>query len=670
MEIANDVSSKLKSLTLITSLIDFGVLFSKDSLVLGMHSEDVTKSAVRSYKKFINSNFPFPTCKSFSFNQSRSLLLCFQEESPEDLTLELWSSSRLLQVLPLKKTHSVLTSSSPFGKPFWSHDDKFFIYSAEAIPIKSSHFWTGEENSGNQHWFKENFGEGLKHVIDPQLFLYSIEKNQVILFKTPENIWPAQAIFRPGTDEVYFIGFEKFDFKLGLSGMINRKSKMFKRRVDGEVEEVEEIDGFFGFMAVLFPKFSPNGQFLSCFAVPEGSLAHVMCVSLVVKDLQTNLIKELVPRVFEFNSEFNGIYGYHETLETYDWLDDSTLIFPSPHMCSDCLFSVDLNGSLNEIKLPTSKPFSCAILDILKKTLLLKVSSFNNPGQVFILNKSNSMIPTLIEDCSHKPLTHSDLLLNPNQNQFKTTIIPSETSKIQHILHYNSNITAIVALIHGGPHSSGISGFSLLTSLLSLCNLAVLIINYSGSLGFGEDSLESLLGRVGELDLEDCRQAINSAKIITGCSEVVSYGRSHGGFLSLHLACAEKLKAAVTVNGVHDLASMALTSNIPEWGFAEVFRCGFQLPLHPECLEQACWPSGSFKAGMVDCPVLIAVGDKDCCVLPQISYGLFKVIRGFRRDVEMVVYQNEGHDFEVKENVYDFIVKSVCWILGKLKWDN
>ncbi|EFH61800.1 hypothetical protein ARALYDRAFT_898795 [Arabidopsis lyrata subsp. lyrata] len=55
----------------------------------------------------------------------------------------------------------------------------------------------------------------------------------------------------------------------------------------------------------------------------------------------------------------------------------------------------------------------------------------------------------------------------------------------------------LVVVIHGGPHSLSPTSFSNNLAYLSSIGNSLLIVNYRGSLGFGEDALQSLPGKVG-----------------------------------------------------------------------------------------------------------------------------------------------------------------------------
>ena len=137
----------------------------------------------------------------------------------------------------------------------------------------------------------------------------------------------------------------------------------------------------------------------------------------------------------------------------------------------------------------------------------------------------------------------------------------------------------LVVSPHGGPHSSYSTSF--IASTVYMClklNAGVLLVNYRGSTGYGQKSIDSLLGNIGLHDVNDCMKAIDIAltmepKILDkSCIYVV--GGSHGGFLTGHLIgqFPNTFVAAAMRNPVTNIPAMVSVTDIPDWCHIEA--CG------------------------------------------------------------------------------------------------
>jgi len=110
---------------------------------------------------------------------------------------------------------------------------------------------------------------------------------------------------------------------------------------------------------------------------------------------------------------------------------------------------------------------------------------------------------------------------------------------------------------HGGPHGGSTTAFSATTTALALegCKHSTLISiwfrhsfplfvdtlsypNYTGSTGYGEKFIQDLIGRCGDLDVQDCiasaRHLIKLGISEAGPGKQFITGGSHGGFLGAH----------------------------------------------------------------------------------------------------------------------------------------
>lgn len=97
----------------------------------------------------------------------------------------------------------------------------------------------------------------------------------------------------------------------------------------------------------------------------------------------------------------------------------------------------------------------------------------------------------------------------------------------------------------------------------------LLFFSYTGSIGFGNKSVTDLIGRVGELEVDDTHSAAIWASQQPGISadNCFLYGGSHGGFISAHLLTRESsfYRGGVVRNPVINIGSMPYNSDIPDW---------------------------------------------------------------------------------------------------------
>ena len=104
----------------------------------------------------------------------------------------------------------------------------------------------------------------------------------------------------------------------------------------------------------------------------------------------------------------------------------------------------------------------------------------------------------------------------------------------------------------------------------------LLIVNYRGSIGFGENFLNSLLGEIANNDVHDCGElalsVIDKYKEIVDPRRIGLQGGSHGGFLIGWLVGHEKYKnlwaAAALRNPVLNMSYMINATDIPDWIYA------------------------------------------------------------------------------------------------------
>ena len=152
----------------------------------------------------------------------------------------------------------------------------------------------------------------------------------------------------------------------------------------------------------------------------------------------------------------------------------------------------------------------------------------------FFIRESPTTIPTLFADAASYPCpvhikfpTHKqvsigtglsfvdiDYSLVNTEVEWKILKIPvaeNSCETFECIFIFNRKLARCPALVyvHGGPHDCTTAAYDKNWLLFSYFNLNVLLINYRGSIGFGEGPLESILGKSGSQDVLDCMKAVD-----------------------------------------------------------------------------------------------------------------------------------------------------------------
>ncbi|KAH0849553.1 hypothetical protein HID58_096289, partial [Brassica napus] len=225
----------------------------------------------------------------------------------------------------------------------------------------------------------------------------------------------------------------------------------------------------------------------------------------------------------------------------------------------------------------------------------------------------------------------------------------------------------LVVIVHGGPHSVAPCSFSKTLAYLSSIGYSLLIVNYRGSLGFGEDALQSLPGKVGSQDVNDVLSAVDHAVEmgLADPSRITVLGGSHGGFLTTHLIgqAPNKFVAAAARNPVCNLASMVGITDIPDWCFFEAYgdRTHYTEAPSPEDMSRFHQMSPISHISKVKTPTLFLLGTVDLRV--PISNGI-QYVRALKEkgvEVKVLVFPNDNHPLDRPQTDYESFLNIAVW---------
>jgi pimeloyl-ACP methyl ester carboxylesterase len=225
----------------------------------------------------------------------------------------------------------------------------------------------------------------------------------------------------------------------------------------------------------------------------------------------------------------------------------------------------------------------------------------------------------------------------------------------------------LVYYVHGGPQSQerpDFAWFSMpLIQFLALNGFAVFVPNVRGSSGYGLSYMKHVDHDWGGLDRLDHVHAMKLLKKDKrlDVSRTAVVGRSYGGFMSLTLAARhpELWSAAVDMFGPYDL--LTFSERIPET-WKPYFKIALGDPVNDR--EFLVERSPRTYIDQIQCPLLVIQGKIDPRVIERESHDLVDHLRDIGKQVDYLMFENEGHDVLKLENriscynaITDFFIK-------------
>ncbi len=221
----------------------------------------------------------------------------------------------------------------------------------------------------------------------------------------------------------------------------------------------------------------------------------------------------------------------------------------------------------------------------------------------------------------------------------------------------------MIYYVHGGPQSQerpDFTWFSMpLIQFFTLNGFAVFVPNVRGSQGYGISYMKQVDRDWGGQDRLDHLAALDRLRDDPGLDlgRVGVMGRSYGGYMTLTLAGRhpEQWGAAVDMFGPYNL--FTFMERLPA-----TWQTYFHLALgHPErdhdfLVER----SPNSYLHQLRCPLLVIQGANDPRVVERESRDVVEQLREQSKEVEYLVFDNEGHDvlkFENKVRCYSTITR-------------
>ncbi|CAG9862113.1 unnamed protein product [Phyllotreta striolata] len=606
--------------------------------------------------------------------------------------LEVWQGHNLKRSVDLNTldVHGSVYADGELSSFEWSPDETKLLYVAEKKRPKSEPFYKRKGNigagdgngdepkpKGEEHLFIQDWGEQLVGKKSSIIAQYDVENDTVEILKgVPEDVFVAQPKYSPDGSHIVGVAYQVEPRKLGLIYCSNRPSTIFRLDFNGNFVGLPLKD-----VAVKSPIFSTNGEFVLWLQRKSGG-PHACCMQLVKANapLNENTCGTVVVDIVGSEKQIEGgkqFYGLYNTgFIRRPWASQNRLIVNTNQKYTLNSYVIDINsGSITQLE---SGADSMRVVDVSDDTVLAVKRNFLKPDEVILgklpqpgnesgINWSNLTTSEIVPSLRNSRIDYIDLKAPTGEmRDFNAIYIGPKSGD-------NKSVPLLVCP-HGGPHSAYANFLYLEETMYLTHGFAMLLVNFRGSLGSGQKSVEYLPGKIGVSDVEDCIQATDAALgryPWLNPDKLALTGGSHGGFLVAHLSgqYPDKFKSVVSRNPVIDVASMSISSDIPDWTYAEAGKEYSQKGEVDEGLFAFLRKvSPILHAHKVKAPTLLQIGSKDLRVPSHQGIEFYYRLKANGVKTRLNLYE-DNHPLGSVPNEFDNIINSMLWIEEHLNID-
>ncbi|XP_021350974.1 acylamino-acid-releasing enzyme-like [Mizuhopecten yessoensis] len=651
------------------------VKFSRDYLLSGQGNVSVD---FRSPNREISNELWNEESPSGSF---RAIVKKVTKKDEDKYFIEVWEGthkSQCIDTLAQSKHGKIYENDGQFGSFVWSYSEKSLLYIAEKKLPKSVSYFEREKadddkgkkeeiSRGTEHFYKDDWGEQLtgKHL--SVICILDLESGDIrVLSDIPDDLFLGQACWAPSDSGVLFIGWDINPYRPGIIYCPIRKSFVYHLDFKSSVLKTVSEEG----RSCRSVRVSPDQSKLVYLDNDIGG-PHMQGSRLLMYDWATGDLNVLSDTVAApAANEFPGLSLLG--LPQRCWSADSRRVVTSSLWRSNVVgLVIDVQGkSITRI---TQGNKSFGVMDVNQDRIVFCCSSPNQPHYMAVaelpIGGSEAELTMTPIDGQPSPLTDSKyelLTLIPTDDRIHPKYGKMDYEAILIMPAEEKEKPPMIVFPHGGPHTAFPTSYLRYAAGFSACGFAVLMVNYRGSFGFGENNLRSLLGFIGDQDVKDVHaaaEAVVKSGRVDG-SKVAAFGGSHGGFLTTHLLgqYPDFYRVGSCRNPVTNLTNMMGVTDIPDWVMVES-GLPFDYTVVPdgEHLAQMLAKSPIAYIDQFKAPLQIMLGLDDRRVPPKQGEQFYKALRSRNIPTRLVTYEGNSHPIITTDAESDAFVNTITW---------
>ncbi|CAF3113825.1 unnamed protein product [Rotaria socialis] len=569
----------------------------------------------------------------------------------------------------------------------WSPDSRRLVFTAEEKrkPLKS--YFTADkldEIGEPASVYRENWGEQMEAFETSVVCIFDLDTKKVQLIENqPNDLYIGQSSWTTNPDELIFVAFRLEPYRLGLIYCENRPSALFKCNWrNNEWKQLTEFDQ----LCRLFPRHLPKTDNEFVYVQTDAYRAHAQCKRLVLFNTETQQEKILIDRVdnvtysnadpfkAEWDTQFKGLYMSPPRLGYSS--DGRYLLLPSLCGSRNVLYVYDfVEQNIIPLDSPLGVNTSMIGLGVFGHYVAVNVVDYRTPYRLYVFD---------LKSLSKKEKDPSDWYLI-TEHEFKTEeknsiewnvdrffpdneLIPVESVYV-HVRDTQAK-RPLMVLVHGGPNSNVPMNYYIGVIAYVALGFDMLIVNYRGSIGFGQASVDKLLGNISKTDVQDCHEAIHRCLQHTEPSRsVILIGGSHAGVIIGRLIGEYPTEYAVSVlrNPVMDLLHTYITSDIPDWALAQSanmpfdFETGRNRFSNTSLITYLIERSSIRLMDQIKTPVLLQLGKKDKRVPFSVGLRYYECLKANKIPTKLYVYDS-NHALSETSCASDCFVNTILFI--------